>query len=121
MIELHRSEHEFAVRGQATLLFNYSYRDDRNMHDTDRQRLRETLVRAGNTGLTRAQLQAILGLTPAAVMRYLPPNDGSTGYLRCRENVTDASITATCVCSRLKVSRKSVAASERFEAAIFLP
>src|SRR2546421_2782574 len=53
--------------GQATFLFNYSYRDDRAMHDGDRQRLRETLVRAGNTGLTRAQLEAILGLTPAAV------------------------------------------------------
>lgn len=53
--------------GQATLLFNYNYRDDRSMKNGDRQRLRETLVRAGNTGLTRAQLQTLLGLTPAAV------------------------------------------------------
>src|SRR5437764_13686860 len=53
--------------GQATFLFNYSYRDDRAMHDGDRQRLRETLVRAGNTGLTRAQLQKTLRLNPAAV------------------------------------------------------
>lgn len=53
--------------GQATFLFNYAYRDDRTMKDGDRQRLQETLVRAGNTGLTRAQMQALLGLTPAAV------------------------------------------------------
>src|SRR6185436_18717152 len=43
--------------GQATFLFNYSFRDDRAMKDGDRQRRRETLVRAGNTGLTRQQLQ----------------------------------------------------------------
>src|SRR5437660_4314881 len=30
--------------GKLTLLFNYSFRDDRNMHAGDRQRLRETLV-----------------------------------------------------------------------------
>lgn len=52
--------------GQATLLFNYNYRDEHNIRDGDHHRLRETLVRAGNTGLTRAQLQTLLGLTPAA-------------------------------------------------------
>jgi hypothetical protein len=52
--------------GQATLLFNYSYRDSQNMKNGDRHAVRETLVRAGNTGLTRAQLQTLLGLTPAA-------------------------------------------------------
>src|SRR5256885_9093549 len=74
--------------------FNYSYRDDRSMKDGDRQRLRETLVRAGNTGLTRAQLQAILGLTPAAVDAFF------TGPMTVRLDisgaarlVTDASIT----------------------------
>jgi len=80
--------------GQATLLFNYIYRDDRNMHDGDRQRLRETLVRAGNTGLTRAQLQTLLGLTPAAVDAFF------SGPITVRMDisggarmVTDASIT----------------------------
>jgi hypothetical protein len=80
--------------GQATFLFNYSYRDDRTMHDGDRQRLRETLVRAGNTGLTRAQMQALLGLTPAAVDALF------TGPMTVRldieggaRDVTDASIT----------------------------
>lgn len=53
--------------GVATLLFNYSYRDSQNMKNGDRHAVRETLVRAGNTGLTRQQLQSILGLTPAAV------------------------------------------------------
>jgi hypothetical protein len=53
--------------GKLTLLFNYSFRDDRNMHDGDRQRLRETLVRAGNTGLTRQQFRDSFGLTAATV------------------------------------------------------
>jgi len=80
--------------GQATLLFNYSYRDDRNMHDTDRQRLRETLVRAGNTGLTRAQLQALLGLTPAAVdALFTGPMTVRLDIFGAARMVTDASIT----------------------------
>lgn len=53
--------------GKLTLLFNYNYRDDRNMHNTDRQRLRETLVRAGNTGLTRQQFRDSFGLSAATV------------------------------------------------------
>ena len=80
--------------GQATLLFNYSYRDDRNMHDTDRQRLRETLVRAGNTGLTRAQLQAILGLTPTAVdALFTGPMTVRLDISGAAKMATDASIT----------------------------
>ena len=48
--------------GKMTLLFSYTYRDDRDMHSGDRQRLRETLVRAGNTGLTRQQFRDSFGL-----------------------------------------------------------
>jgi hypothetical protein len=53
--------------GKMTLLFNYNYRDDRSMKAGDRQRLQETLVRAGNTGLTRAQFHDSFGLTTATV------------------------------------------------------
>ena len=53
--------------GKLTLVFNYSYRDDRSMKDGDRQRLREVLVRAGNTGLTRQQFRDSFGLTAATV------------------------------------------------------
>jgi hypothetical protein len=53
--------------GKLTLLFNYSFRDDRAMKSGDRQRLRETLVRAGNTGLTRQQFRDSFGLTAATV------------------------------------------------------
>jgi hypothetical protein len=80
--------------GTATLLFNYSFRDDRNMHDGDRQRLRETLVRAGNTGLTRQQLQTILGLTPAAVDAFFAgPITVRLDLSGAAKMVTDASIT----------------------------
>ena len=53
--------------GKLTLLFNYSYRDDRNMHNNDRQNLREDLARVGNTGLTRQQFRDTYGLTNATV------------------------------------------------------
>jgi hypothetical protein len=80
--------------GQATLLFNYNFRDDRNMHDTDRQRIRETLVRAGNTGLTRAQLQSLLGLTPAAVDAFFSgPMTVRLDILGSAKMATDATIT----------------------------
>lgn len=80
--------------GVATLLFNYNFRDDRNMHAGDRQRLRETLVRAGNTGLTRQQLQSILGLTPAAVDAFFTgPITVRLDLFGAAELVTDASIT----------------------------
>ena len=52
--------------GTATLLFNYNYRQSQTMKAGERHTVRETLVRAGNTGLTRQQLQTLLGLTPAA-------------------------------------------------------
>ena len=53
--------------GKITNLFPYNYRDDRSMKDGDRQRLRETLVRAGNTGLTKRQFIESFGLSPAVV------------------------------------------------------
>lgn len=53
--------------GKMRLIFNYNYRDDRNMHDTDRQRLQEVLVRNGNTGLTRQQFHDSFGLSNASV------------------------------------------------------
>jgi hypothetical protein len=53
--------------GKMTLLFNYTFRDDRTMHDNDRQRRQETLVRVGNTGLTRQQFHESFGLTNASV------------------------------------------------------
>ena len=80
--------------GQATLLFNYIYRDDRSMKDGDRQRLRETLVRAGNTGLTRQQLRDLLGLTPAAVDAFFTgPMTVRVDLSGATKLVTDASIT----------------------------
>lgn len=80
--------------GKATLLFNYNYRDSRSMRNGDRQFLRETLVRAGNTGLTRAQLQSILGLTPAAVDAFFNgPITVSVDINGLAKLVTDASIT----------------------------
>ena len=80
--------------GTATLLFNYIYRDDRAMKDGDRQRLRETMVRAGNTGLTRQQLQTILGLTPAAVDNlFNGPMTVRVDLSGAARLVTDASIT----------------------------
>jgi hypothetical protein len=80
--------------GTATLLFNYSYRDSRSMKDGDRQFLRETLVRAGNTGLTRQQLQTLLGLTPAAVDAFFNgPITVRVDISGIAKLVTDASIT----------------------------
>jgi hypothetical protein len=52
--------------GKFTLQFPYIFRDDRSMENGDRQRRRETLVRVGNTGLTKAQFVA-LGLTESQV------------------------------------------------------
>lgn len=80
--------------GKATLLFNYIYRDDRAMKNGDRQRLRETLVRAGNTGLTRQQLHDLLGLTPAAVDAFFNgPITAQVDLSGAARLVTDASIT----------------------------
>jgi len=80
--------------GAMTFLFNYSYRDDRAMHNGDRQRLRETLVRVGNTGLTRQQFHDSFGLTDATIdALFAGPMTvrlDLTGFARM---VTDASIT----------------------------
>src|SRR5260370_13284290 len=48
--------------GKLTSVFTYNFRDDRSMKDGDRQRIRETLVRAGHTGLTRRQFIESFGL-----------------------------------------------------------
>lgn len=52
--------------GKLTFQFTYRYRDDRSMDVNDRQRTRITLVRVGNTGITKAQLVG-QGLSPAVV------------------------------------------------------
>ena len=80
--------------GKLTFTFNYSYRDDRNMHDGDRQRLRETLVRAGNTGLTRQQFKDSFGLLPATVdALFAGPMTVQLDLTGAAKMVTDASIT----------------------------
>ena len=80
--------------GKLTLLFDYNYRDDRNMHDGDRQRLRETLVRAGNTGLTRAQFHDSFGLTNATVdALFAGPMTVRLDITGSAKMVTDATIT----------------------------
>ena len=80
--------------GKITLIFNYAYRDDRSMQDGDRQRLREVLVRAGNTGITRAQLTDSFGLAPAVVNAMFDgPMTVSMNVTGTARYVTDASIT----------------------------
>jgi len=80
--------------GKMTFLFNYTYNDNRNMHDGDRQRLRETLVRAGNTGLTRQQFHDSFGLTTASVdALFAGPMTVQLDIAGDVQLVTDASIT----------------------------
>lgn len=80
--------------GKITFLFNYIYRDDRSMKDGDRQRTREVLVRAGNTGLTRAQLIDSFGLAPSVVdALFAGPMTVHMSVLGTARYVTDASIT----------------------------
>ena len=80
--------------GKMTLLFNYTYRDDRNMHDNDRQRFRETLVRVGNTGLTRQQFHESFGLTNATVdALFAGPMSVQLDINGSARMVTDANIT----------------------------
>lgn len=80
--------------GKLTLLFNYSYNDNRNMHDGDRQRLRETLVRAGNTGLTRQQFRDSFGLSAATVdALFTGPMTVQLDLSGAAKLATDASIT----------------------------
>ena len=80
--------------GKITFLFTYNYRDNRNMQDGDRQRLHETLVRAGNTGLTKAQFRDSFGI-PAAVVdaMFAGPMTVSLDITGNARYVTDASIT----------------------------
>ena len=80
--------------GKMTLLFNYTYRDDRNLHNTDRQRLQETLVRVGNTGLTRQQFHESFGLTNATVdALFAGPMTVQLDISGSAKMVTDATIT----------------------------
>ena len=83
-----------ACGGKLTLLFDYAYRDDRTMKDGDRQRLRETLVRAGNTGLTRQQFRDSFGLSSAIVdALFVGPMTVQMDIFGSAKLVTDASIT----------------------------
>ena len=73
--------------------FNYRYRDDRSMDTDDRQRTRITLVRVGNTGITKAQL-VNQGLSPIVVDKLF--KSAMTIHLNIQGSaklVTDASIT----------------------------
>ena len=80
--------------GKMTFLFDYSFRDDRNMHAGDRQRLRETLVRAGNTGLTRQQFHDSFGLTNATIdALFAGPMTVRLDLTGAAKLVTDATIT----------------------------
>ncbi len=80
--------------GKMTLLFNYVFRDDRNMHDTDRQRMREVLVRVGNTGLTRQQFHESFGLTNASVdALFAGPISVQLDLSGSTRMLTDANIT----------------------------
>lgn len=80
--------------GRMSFLFNYTYRDDRAMHSGDRQRLRETLVRAGNTGLTKQQFRDSFGLTAATVdALFAGPMTVELDLSGSTKLVTDASIT----------------------------
>jgi hypothetical protein len=80
--------------GKMTLLFNYNYRDDRNLHPNDRQRLQETLVRVGNTGLTRQQFHESFGLTNASVdALFAGPMTVQLDISGSARNLTDATIT----------------------------
>jgi hypothetical protein len=80
--------------GKMTLIFNYTYDDNRNMHPTDRQRLREVLVRVGNTGLTRQQFHESFGLTNATVdALFAGPMSVQMDLSGSAKMVTDATIT----------------------------
>jgi hypothetical protein len=80
--------------GKLRLLFNYTFRDDRNMHANDRQRFREVLVRVGNTGLTRQQFHDSFGLTNATVdALFAGPMSVQLDLAGSSRNMTDANIT----------------------------
>ena len=64
------------------------------MKDGDRQRLRETLVRAGNTGLTKQQFRDSFGLSPATLdALFAGPMTVRMDITGAAKLVTDASIT----------------------------
>lgn len=80
--------------GKITLLFNYNYRDDRSMKDGDRQRFREVMVRAGNTGLTRSQFINSFGLAPGVVdAMFLGEMTVKMNVTGTARYLTDANIT----------------------------
>ena len=58
--------------GQLTFLFDYNYRDDRTMKDGDRQRLRETLVRAGTPVSPGSSSGTLSAFRQPRLMRCLP-------------------------------------------------
>ena len=81
------------ANGKLVSQFSYAFRDDRSMDVNDRQRMRETLVRVGNAGISKSQLVG-LGL-PASVVDDLFQNAMTirmsvTGNAKL---VTDASVT----------------------------
>ena len=79
--------------GRITAEFTYRYRDDRSMDVNDRQRTRITLVRVGNTGITKAQLVS-QGLSPAIVdSLFHSPMNIRMNIRGTAKLVTDASIT----------------------------
>ncbi len=80
--------------GQMSFLFDYNYRDDRAMKDGDRQRLTETLVRAGNTGLTKQQFRDSFGLSSATTdALFAGPMTVRIDIFGSAQLATDASIT----------------------------
>lgn len=80
--------------GKLTSVFTYNFRDDRNMHAGDRQRLREDLVRIGNTGLTRQQFRDTYGLTNATIdALFAGPMTVQLDLSGTAKMVTDATIT----------------------------
>jgi len=71
--------------GKFERVFSYNYNDDRSMQPNDRQRLRETLVRVGNTGITK-QFFIQQGV-PAAVVDNL-----FNGAMTIRMNMTGSAL-----------------------------
>lgn len=81
------------ANGKLVNQFAYTYRDDRSMDVNDRQRLRETLVRVGNTGITKGQLIG-QGLSPAVVdALFNGPMTIRMSISGTAKLVTDASVT----------------------------
>ena len=81
------------ANGKLTFEFDYTYRDDRNMQDGDRQRIQIMLPRVGNTGVNKQQLLQ-QGIPPMIVDKLfhseMTIRMSVTGTAR---NCTDALIT----------------------------